>query len=88
MVNSSPPQNGDEIQLFLLKGTKSASISQLLSAHKKGNVALENNGKIISNNDVIENLIHNRYSALRLNRKMVSKDQLNQILCNGMEYDL
>ena len=88
LVNSSPPQNGDEIQLFLLKGTKSASISQLLSAHKKGNVALENNGKIISNNDVIENLIHNRYSALRLNRKMVSKDQLNQILCNGMEYDL
>ena len=88
LVNSSPPQNGDEIQLFLLKGTKSASISQLLNAHKKGNVALENNGKIIGNNDVIENLICNKYSALRPNRKMVSKDQLNQILCNGMEYDL
>ena len=77
--------NGDDLKLFLLKGTQSKSVSQLLKAHNKGKVAIEHNGKLIIDNECVSNLISNRFSVLRNSRKMVDNEELNLLLSNGME---
>ena len=77
--------NGDDLKLFLLKGTQSKNVSQLLNAHNKGKVAIEHNGKLIIDNECVSNLISNRFSVLRNSRKMVDNEELNLLLSNGME---